>query len=88
MVHAKTDVPKLKPVIEVVGDNEFVIVPDPETNVHTPVPTAGLFPFMNVAGEEIQSVCVAPAFAAVGTLLILIATVEDDAGQGELEMVH
>ena len=56
MVHAKTFVPKPKPVMEVVGESEFVMTPVPETSVHTPVPIVAVFAFINVAGEEIQSV--------------------------------
>ena len=56
MVHAKTLFPKPNPVMDVVGDNEFVIVPIPETNVHAPVPITAALAFMLVVGEEIQSV--------------------------------
>ena len=56
IVHAKTLFPKPNPVIEVVGESELVITPVPETKVQTPVPIAGKFAFMTVAGEEIQSV--------------------------------
>ncbi len=34
IVQAKTLVPTVKPVMVVVGDNEFVIAPLPETKVH------------------------------------------------------
>ena len=67
IVHAKIFVPNPKPVIDVVGDNELLIVPLPETKVHKPVPTVGVFALMIVLGEEIQMVWVAPAFAIVGT---------------------
>jgi hypothetical protein len=56
MVHWKTFVPKPKPVIDVVGESEFVIVPEPETNVQAPVPTTAAFAFIVVVGDEIQSV--------------------------------
>ena len=56
MVHAKTLFPKPNPVIEVVGEREFVIVPLPETNVQTPTPTVAVLAVMLVVGEEIQSV--------------------------------
>ena len=56
IVHAKTFVPKPNPVIVVVGESEFVIVPIPETNVQAPVPTVAVFAFIVVVGEEIQSV--------------------------------
>ncbi len=56
IVHAKTLVPSPKPVIDVVGDSELVIDPNPETNVHTPVPAVGLFAAINALGLEIQTV--------------------------------
>ena len=56
MVHAKTFTPNGKPLIEVVGDNEFVIVPPPETNDHVPVPTVAVFADIVAFGEEIQIV--------------------------------
>ena len=56
MVQAKTFVPKPSPVMFVLGRLGFVIVPLPETKVQIPVPVAGKFPFMEVDGEEIQSV--------------------------------
>jgi hypothetical protein len=56
IVQAKIFVPNGKPVIEVVGDKVFVIMPPPEINVHTPVPTPGVFAFIVVVGEEIHIV--------------------------------
>ena len=56
MVQAKILFPTPKPVIEVVGDNEFEIVPTPEIKVQTPVPATAVFPFIVVVGLEIQSV--------------------------------
>ena len=56
MVHAKTLFPIANPVIEVVGNNEFVIIPDPETKVQTPVPTVGKLADIFADGLEIQSV--------------------------------
>jgi hypothetical protein len=88
IVHSKTLVPKGNPVIEVVGDNEFVIVPPPETKVQTPVPTVAVLAVITVVGEEIQIVCDAPAFETVGTSLTIKATVEEDGEQGTLPIVH
>jgi hypothetical protein len=56
IVHLKIFVPNPKPVMLVVGESEFVIVPLPETKVQAPVPTTGVLAFIRVAGEEIQSV--------------------------------
>ena len=88
MVHAKTLVPKPKPVILVVGDNELVIVPEPDTNVHAPVPTIAALAVITVVGEETQSVWLDPAAEIVGTSFTIIATVEVEAKQGAFEMVH
>ncbi len=88
MVQAKTFVPKAKPVIEVVGDNEFVMVPNPETIVQTPVPTVGVFAVMNVLGLEVHSVWLIPALDIVGTSLTDIVTLDTEAAHGAFEMVH
>ena len=56
IVHAKTFVPKPNPFILVVGDNEFVIVPIPEINVHTPVPVVAVLPAISVFGLLAQIV--------------------------------
>ena len=67
IVHAKIFVPNPKPVIEVVGESELVIVPAPETKVQTPVPTVDVLAVINVFGLVMQSVWLEPAFAIVGT---------------------
>ena len=56
MVHAKTFVPKPKPVIDVVGESEFVIVPIPETKVQTPVPTVAVLAVIKVFALLIHNV--------------------------------
>ncbi len=56
IVHAKTLFPTPKPVRNVVGETELEIAPIPETNVHTPEPTAGVFALISAFGLEIQSV--------------------------------
>ena len=56
MVHWKIFVPNPKPVIEVVGESELVIVPLPDTNDHDPVPTTAGFAAIIAFGLEIQSV--------------------------------
>lgn len=88
IVHWKTFVPSGKPVIEVVGDNEFVIVPPPETKVQTPVPTVAVFAVITVFGLEIQMVWLTPALAIVGTSFTIIATVEEEAKHGKLPIVQ
>ena len=66
MVHSKTFVPRPRPVIEAVGDKELVIVPDPEINVQTPIPTVAVFAAIVAEGDEMQMVWLGPAFATVG----------------------
>ncbi len=88
IVHWKTFVPNGNPVIEVVGESEFVIVPPPETNVHAPVPTVAVLAVITVVGEEIQIVCDVPAFATVGISFTNKVTVETEAKQGAFEMVQ
>ena len=56
MVHLKIFVPKPKPVTDVVGESEFVIIPDPDTSVHSPVPEVATFPAIVAFGEEMQTV--------------------------------
>ncbi len=56
MVQAKTFTPNPNPVIEVPGDNEFVIVPDPEISDQVPTPTVAVFAVITVVGLLIQSV--------------------------------
>jgi hypothetical protein len=56
MVHWKIFVPNPRPVIEVVGDNELVIVPLPETKVQAPVPTIAALAFIVVVGVLIHKV--------------------------------
>jgi hypothetical protein len=82
IVHSKIFVPNPKLVIEVVGDNEFVIVPLPEINVHTPVPTVAVFAAMIVFGLLIHNVCDVPAFETVGRSFTIIATVDEEGIHG------
>lgn len=81
IVHAKTLLPKPRPVMVVVGEVADVIAPVPETNVQLPVPTAGVFPFSVVEGLLIQMVWLVPASAVVGTWSTVIETVDVDEEQ-------
>lgn len=55
ILHLKTLAPIPKPVIVVVGDNEFVMVPAPEIKIHEPVPITGLLAAI-VAVAVVQTV--------------------------------
>jgi hypothetical protein len=88
IVHSKTFAPNPKPVIDVVGDNEFVIVPEPETNDQVPTPTVAVLAVITVVGEEIQSVCVIPAFETVGTSFTTSVTFETEDKHGIFEIVQ
>ena len=67
IVQAKIFVPKPNPVMEVVGDNELVMIPVPETKVQTPLPTVAVLAAINVFGLVIHNVWFEPAFEIVGT---------------------
>jgi len=54
IVHAKTFVPDPKPVIAVAGESGLAIVPLPEINVHTPVPTVAVLAAITVFGPELH----------------------------------
>lgn len=54
--HLNTLFPTGKPVIVVVGDNEFVMVPPPEINDHVPTPTVAVLAAMVIEPVEIQIV--------------------------------
>ncbi len=56
IVQAKTFAPSPNPVMLVVGNNELVMVPLPEINVHAPAPTPGEFAAMAAVGLLIQIV--------------------------------
>jgi hypothetical protein len=88
IVHSKIFVPNAKPVIFVVGESEFVIVPLPEIKVQAPTPTVAALAAIVVVGEVIQSVCVGPAFDTEGISFTTITMVEEDAAHGALEIVH
>ena len=88
MVQAKIFTPNPKPVMEVVGESELVIVPLPDINVHTPVPTVAVFAAIIVFGLVIQSVWDKPALATVGTSLTVIVTFETEGAHGAFEIVH
>ena len=56
MVQTNTLLPVPKLVTVVVGELGVVIVPEPEDNIHIPVPVVGVFAAMIVFGLLIQIV--------------------------------
>jgi hypothetical protein len=56
MVHSKIFKPNPKPVIDVDGDNELVIVPEPDIKDQVPTPTVAALAFMKAFGLVIQTV--------------------------------
>ena len=63
MVHIKTDVPTVKPVIVVDGLFTDVIAPLPEIFVHVPKPAVTLLAAIVAVETETQIVLLGPAFA-------------------------
>ena len=56
IVQAKTLGPKPNPVIGVVGDKEFVIVPEPDSKVQAPLPITGVLAVIVAVGTLKQTV--------------------------------
>ena len=56
IVQAKTFAPNPNPVIVVLGNNEFVIIPDPAISDHVPTPTVALLAAIIAFGLVIQTV--------------------------------
>jgi hypothetical protein len=86
IVHINTFAPAPTDVIVVVADPGVVIVPDPLTNVHVPVPDVGLFPA--IVNVVLHSVWLGPAAAVVGATTPVIVTVDVVEGQGAFAIVH
>jgi hypothetical protein len=70
--HVSTVVPVVSPVIVVLFRVGVVIVPDPETLTHNPVPTMGTFPAKNAEPPLEQMVWLGPASAVEGPTVKLI----------------
>ena len=67
MVHANTFGPNPNPVMVVVTNNEFEIIPLPEIKDQVAVPTIGKLPVTVVELLVIHKVWLEPALAIVGT---------------------
>lgn len=52
IIQRKVFIPVLNPFTGEVGEFEFEMIPVPATNVHTPVPIAGLFPANTAEAEQ------------------------------------
>ena len=88
IVHLKVELaPTVNPVTPLVGDDGVVIAAVPDTTVHTPLPTAGVFP-AKVAVVVLHKFWSEFALAAVAGAAIVITTSSVDAAQAPLLMVH
>ena len=81
----RTVKPGVNPVTVVFLRSGFVIVPDPETFTHIPVPLAGLFPLSVAVAVPVvaQSVWLGPAFETVGAGRVVMVMFEIEAAQEE-----
>lgn len=86
ILHWKKLLPTPNPVTVEVGVVEFVNTPLLDITDQVPVPISGVFPVM--VAEVAHIVCVDPAFETVGRSSLVIDTVEVDAGQTPLEILH
>lgn len=86
IVHMKTFGPTPKAVTPDVGEVGVVIVPEPLTNDHDPVPTLAAFPASVAVVPHI--LWLAPAAATVVAADPVIVTVDEDDAQGAFEIVH
>lgn len=86
--HVKTVVPGVSPVIVELATREFVITPDPETFIHLPIPTPGMFPAKVVEPVLAHIVWLDPALATEGGATPVIVTFEIELAQGAFEIVH
>mgnify|MGYP001592676019 CR=1 FL=1 len=83
MVHLKTLLPTPNPVIVVAGLVGVLIVPLPESNVHTPVPTIGVLAAM-IAPAVTQTVWFGPADEIDGTAFVVMVMLAVDEVHGGL----
>jgi hypothetical protein len=84
----KTVIPAVNPVSVEEGDNELVIIPEPDTLIHTPVPVAGALPARVVEPVLTQTVWFVPAFEMEGGAIPVIVTLAEDGAHGLFEIVH
>ena len=87
IVHIKILCPGVNPLTLVLLELADVTVPAPETIVHVPVPTVGLFA-LKFATESLQRFWLLSASAVVGIASTLTATVLVELGQIPLLTVH
>lgn len=82
--------PGVNPVTVVFLTNGFVIVPEPETFTHKPVPIATTLPAKVAVAVPVvaQSVWLGPAFETVGAGRVVIVMFDVDEVQGELLIDH
>lgn len=88
IVQRKIFCPNPKFIAVVVPEVGVVIVADPKTIDHEPVPTDGIFPAIVKLGLEIHNVWLGPALATVGKLSTWILIVEVVVAQTPFEILH
>lgn len=86
IVHLKVLAPTPRAVSPEVDDPGVVIVPEPPTRVHVPLPVPGVFPASVAVVAQI--VWSDPAAAVVDVPLLVMITSSKDAVHGGLEIVH
>ena len=89
MLHWRTYVPMIIPVVVVVAEFGLVMVGElgPLIILHVPVPVKGTFPAITVVAT-LQRFCVGPAFEVVGGAELVMVTVLVEAGQVPLTILH
>jgi hypothetical protein len=86
ILHSNLFTPRPNPFTCVEAELAFIIVPEPETNDHVPVPNAGRLPFNTI--EFPQITLSFPAKALLGGFTISILTSDVLGAHVPLEIVH
>ena len=85
--HSNTFVPVPNPVTPELYNPGLVITPEPDSKDQVPVPETGLLP-ASVVEVTLHKFWVGPALETVGVATRVMVTVEVEAAQGALDMVH
>jgi hypothetical protein len=88
MVQLNTLVPYPSPLIVVEAEIAEEIIPEPLTNAHVPVPTAGRFALTVVIGDDSQTCWLLPANETLGNTSMKTETESLEAGQTPFDTDH